>query len=198
MVDTDAMLIYQLKRAVGDTVSEFMEHPVDFLYESDIQSLLFTKLRHEMREIRYKSEAKDVELLFKSVRSINPVKTEYPLISSGLNGRFDVAVLSEKHDPAFRIWKQFCRVGIELKLWQSDGTGVSRFDDFEKLQSYRRVCNDNGQPFTGIAMIFVHPGAEQWIKDVSGGVESKVSFPCDDVVFQVVDSSIEQWYEVRR
>jgi hypothetical protein len=198
MVDTDAILIHQLKQAISETVSEFMANPVDFLYESDIQSLLFVKLRQEMREIRYKSEAKEVELLFKSVRSINPVKTEYPLIPSGLNGRFDVAVLSEKHDPAFRIWKQFCRIGIELKLWQSDGTGVSRFDDFERLQSYRRVCNDNRRRFTGIAMIFVHPGAEQWIKDVSGGVESEVSFPCDDVVFQVVDSSFPRWYEVRR
>ena len=65
MVDTDAMLINQLKQAVGDTVSEFMEHPEDFLYESDIQSLLFTKIRHEMREIRYKSEAEGFELFFK-------------------------------------------------------------------------------------------------------------------------------------
>ena len=182
MVDTDAMLINQLKQAISGTVSEFMANPVDFLYESDIQSLLFANLRHEMREVRYKSEAKDVELLFKSVRSVNPVKTEYPLTPSGSKERFDVAVLSEKQDPAFRIWNQFCRIGIELKLWQTDGTGVSRFDDFEKLRLYRGVCNDNGCPFTGIAMIFVHPGAEQWIKDVSG-IESEVSFPCDDVAF---------------
>jgi hypothetical protein len=196
-VDTDATLIDHLKYAISETVAEFQANPVDFLYESDIQSLLFTKLRHEMREVRYESKAKDVDLLYKSEHSINPVKTEYRLNASGLTGKFDVAILSKKHDPAFRIWHQFCRIGIELKLWQSDGTGLSRFEDFERLQSYRQVCHKKDDHFTGIAMIFVHPGAEKWVKDVSG-VESDASFPNDGVVFQIVESSIPRWYEIQR
>lgn len=194
MVDTDAMLMLQLEQAVSETVSEFRAHPVDFLYESDIQSLLFAKLRHEMREVRYKSEAKDVERLFKSVPSINPVKTEYSPNLGESRARFDVAVLSERQDPALKVWNQFCRIAIELKLWQPDGTGALPKDDVEKLRSYRQACNDNGRPFTGIAMVFVHPGAEQRIRGM-GGVVSGVSFPYDDVVIQVVEPS--QWFELR-
>jgi hypothetical protein len=194
MVDRDAMLIQQLKQAISETVSEFMTYPVDFLYESDIQSLLFAKLRHEMRDVRFRSEAKDVQRFFKFVPNINPVKTEYPLSLNGSRARFDVAVLSNQQDPTLKIWNQFCRIAIEIKLWQPDGTGALPFDDLKKLQTYCQLCNSNKRAFTGIAMLFVHPGAEQWLKSISG-IESEVSFPYDDVAFHVVGSS--RWYEVR-
>jgi hypothetical protein len=44
-------------------------------------------------------------------------------------------------------------------------------------------------------MLFVHTGAEQRLKGISG-IESEVSFPYDDVAFHIVGSS--RWYEVRK
>ena len=107
MDSTNSPILECLKDGTTNAVTEFRLRPVDFVYESDIQSLLFAILRDAMRNIRYKPEARDVESLFKSVPSINPVKTEYPLnIPLNMQGRFDVAVLSAKQDPSLRIWER--------------------------------------------------------------------------------------------
>lgn len=187
MEDADSRLIDKLKHATGQTVSEFRSQPVDFLYESDIRSLLFAKLRHEMSDIRYESEAKDVERFFKSVPRINPVKTEYGLNLQGSRARFDVAVLSAEQDPSFNIWRQPCRIAIEVKLWQPDGTGEGPWKDVKKLQSYWQASNSLSRRFTGIAMLFVHPGAEKWLGNIDG-MSAGADFPNDGVILHVVSS----------
>lgn len=189
---TDARLVEYLQSAVGETVLRFVAKPVDFLYESDIQSLLFAILRHEMRDVRYKSKAKDVEVFFKST-DINPVKTEYPVNLEGNRGRFDIAVLSSDHDPNFRIWWQPCRIAVEITLWQPDGTGAGPWDDVKKLQTYWQASQARGLPFTGIAMLFVHPGAEKWLTNISG-MEDGACFPHDGIACHVVSS--KGWCEV--
>jgi len=188
-----------LRNAVRKTVREFQEHPADFLSENDIQSLLFAELRHELSNLRY--DVGHVEHRFSQIHAINPVKTEYQLNPNGLGPRVDIAVLSEAQDPKSNLWRQPCRIAIEIKLWQPGGPYGDPREDVKKLKSYWQSRNSGG-PFTGIAMLFVHPIAEQWqggIPDIvqqlekTAGVGSGPDFPTDGIALHVVTPSDWKW-----
>ncbi|HUX28131.1 MAG TPA: hypothetical protein VMV39_05055 [Terracidiphilus sp.] len=184
----DATLLDQLRCATRKTIAEFSASPMDFLYESDIQSLMFAKLRDEMLYVRYKFETKDFEERVGFIPIINPVKSEYPS-----DRRFDIAVLSEKPDPTCHLWLQPCRIAIEIKFWQVGSGGHPR-RDVDELQLYWQASKINGRPFTGIAMLFVQPAAEQRLEDCKklGDIicnGSNPQFPDDGIAFHLVTSS---------
>ena len=156
-------MIDQLKSAICKTVKQFQEHPLDFLSESDIQALLFIELRNATSDLRYPydGEGKNHRFGFTDPFCIHPVTTEYHVSE----GKFDIAILSEKPDTEKDIWRQPCRVGIEIKLW-TPGYGDSDYlRDVQKLQRYQAELQNEGRSFTGIAMLFVHP----WVKNEKNG-----------------------------
>ena len=79
------------------------------------------ELRQEMSNLRYRFEVRDAEDRFGFIPNISPVKTEYQLDATGLGPRVDVAVLSEVQNPGSNVWRQPCRIAIEIKLWQPGG-----------------------------------------------------------------------------
>lgn len=190
------MLIDQLRNAVSETVREFREHPADFLSENDIQSLLFAELRHELSNLRY--DVGHVEHRFSQIHAISPVKTEYQLNPKGLGPRVDIAVLSEVQNAGSNLWRQPCRIAIEIKLWQPGGPWTGPWEDVEKLKSYWQVARNSGVPFTGIAVLFVHPIAEQWrgdMPDIEQWLEETIGtgtgsdFPSDGIALHLVTQS---------
>jgi hypothetical protein len=71
---------------------------------------------------------------------------------------------------------------------------LAPWDDIEKVKSYRQARNSN-RPFTGIAMLFVHPFGAQWrkgIPDIECWLEKKVriepgsGFPSNGIAFHLV------------
>ena len=187
----------RLERAVDRTVHEFRDNPWDFLSENDIQSLLFAELRREMRELRnsYQSSCRKDRHLG-AFSDINPVKTEYQLVPDGKGMTCDIAVLCHKQDQSSNLWRQPCRVAIEIKFWQAAEGGVwsDLLRDIEKLQLYWAKRNPSGQPFTGIAMLFVHPGAKpcadmSQIRDIERGSD----FPESGVAIHVVNKGGHRW-----
>jgi hypothetical protein len=158
----------KLESAIAKTVNQFQKYPLDFLSERDIQALLFTELRNATGELRYPYDAEGANHRFGFSRlghdcpfRVHPVTTEY-YIGEGKRDRFDVAVLSDEPDSALDIWRQPCRVAIEIKLWQPGYGEPGHRRDVEKLQQYQSCLNttSKGRAFTGIAMLFVHPCAE--------------------------------------
>jgi hypothetical protein len=148
-------MIDQLKSAICKTIKQFQEDPLDFLSESDIQALLFVELRSATNEVRYPYAAEPANRLFGFTDpfSIHPVTTEYHVSE----GKFDIAVLSEKPDTEEAIWRQPCCIGIEIKLWQPREREPKYLLDVEKLQRYQAKLQNKGREFMGIAMLFVHP-----------------------------------------
>jgi hypothetical protein len=148
-------VIDQLRNAIGRTVQEFWTYPYDFLSERDIQALLFNELRKETISLRYQhsAEGKNSEFGFSEPFSINPVTTEYYVPV----GKIDVAVLCEGPDSTSNVWRQPCRIAIEIKLWQPREREPKYFRDVEKLQRYQAHLQKEERAFTGIAMLFVHP-----------------------------------------
>jgi|ERR1035437_654714 hypothetical protein len=148
-------MIDQLKSAICKTVKQFQEHPLDFLSESDIQALLFIELRNATGDLRYPYDAEDANRLFGFTDPfcIHPVTTEYHVSE----GKFDIAVLSKEPDSTSAIWRQPCRVAIEIKLWQPREREPKYYKDVEKLQRYQANSQTAGRAFMGIAMLFVHP-----------------------------------------
>ena len=156
-------MIDQLKNAIFNTVKQFQDYPLAFLSERDIQAVLFVELRNATNEVRYPYTAEPANRRFGCTDpfSIRPVTTEYYISQ----GKFDIAVLSEKPDSEKAIWGQPCRVGIEIKLW-TPGYGDSDYlRDVQKLQRYQAELQNEGRSFTGIAMLFVHP----WVKNEKKG-----------------------------
>jgi hypothetical protein len=186
--------IEKLEVAIRETVKEFQAYPADFLSENDIQSLLFTELRREMKEMRYKPVASQVDKRFGNVPAIHPVKSEYQLFPKGSGDRCDIAVLSEEEqDPESNLWRQPCRIAIEIKFWQAGEryTG-SYLKDFEKLLRYLQESQSKNHQFTGIVMLFVHPGAKNLPKKYTTGI--KPDYPCAGVSFHLVTPEV--WYKV--
>lgn len=109
-------MIDQVKEAIDSTVLEFQTFPLGFLSERDIQALLFTKLRIATRDLRHHYDAGGAnrQFGFEIPFSIHPVTTEYHLYK-GKDDRFDVAVLSDEQDSNSDIWRQPCRVAVEIK-----------------------------------------------------------------------------------
>jgi hypothetical protein len=190
-------VLEKLKSAIDKTVKQFHDCPLDFLSERDIQSLLFAELRHELSNLRYRFEVRDVKDRFGYIPAINPVKTEYQLNPEGCGPRVDIAVLSEEQNPDLNIWRQPCRLAIEIKLWQPGGPYLDPWDDVQKLKTYWPERKSDA-PFAGIAMLFVHPFADKWQKglpdiekrlEMTAGISPGPVFQSDGIALHLVTPS---------
>ncbi len=188
----DELLLNAIRQSLAEVIAEFMGNPADFLYESDLQCLLYTSLRHRFSSYLIQSQAKDLEQLFGYLPLINRVKSEFPYNIDGLSAKFDLAILDHNQDPMRRIWWQPCRFGIELKLWQPDGTGNDVLSDVRKLETYREVAQSRGKHFSGLALLFVHPGAERRLPNSQSKTDSTLS--ADQVSMHIVTQ--KEWYGI--
>ena len=188
----ESRLIDQLRSAIDRTVQEFRNYPYDFLSERDIQALLFNELRKETISLRYQhsAEGKNSEFGFSEPFSINPVTTEYYVPE----GKIDVAVLSEP-DSASNVWRQPCRIAIEIKLWQPREREPKYFRDVEKLQRYQAHLQMAGRAFTGVAMLFVHPCIEQ-IPTAISKEELGDAYPQNGVALHLVTKEGHWWKQI--
>lgn len=183
-------MIDQLRSAIDRTVQEFRTYPYDFLSERDIQALLFVELRKETISLRYphNAEGKNSEFGFREPFDINPVTTEYYVPE----GKIDVAVLSEEPDSMSSVWRQPCRIAIEIKLWQPREREPQYLRDVEKLQRYQALLKKEGRALTGIAMLFVHP----CIKQIPAAISREKlgdAYPEDGVSLHLVTQEGHWW-----
>ena len=183
-------MIDQLKSAICKTVKQFQEHPLDFLSESDIQAVLFVELRNATSDLRYPfdAEGKNHRFGFTDPFCIHPVTTEYHVSE----GKFDIAVLSKEPDPKSDIWRQPCRVAIEIKLWQPCEREPKYIMDVKKLQRYQEKLQTAGQKFTGIVLLFVHPYKTGVPKDIFEEI-SPDAYPENGVALHLVTDKGHGW-----
>lgn len=158
---SDRSFLDRIEAAVGDVSSDFSRNPANYLYESDLQCALFATLRDNFSDLAFESKSSDLPKHLGHHPTINPVKSEYPYDFGGRNDRFDVAILDSRQNPAQRIYRQPCRFGIEIKLWNPDGTGGDIQRDVTKLLHYQEVARSRDKDFGGLAILFVFPGAEE-------------------------------------
>jgi hypothetical protein len=195
-------MLHHLKNAIEKTVKQFKNYPLDYLSERDIQAQLFVELRNETKELRYEYDPGGANAPFGFPRlglpgpvPIHPVTTEY-YTGNGKWDRFDVAVLSDKPDCASAIWRQPCRVAIEIKLWQPGYGEPNHQKDVQKLLRYQaKLQNDftHERLFTGIAMVFVHPCAEALMQDPISGEKSPEAYPENGVALHFVTRENHWW-----
>jgi hypothetical protein len=169
-MNSDGAAIFDaLCKGIEATVNEFKKYPLDFLSERDIQALLYSEIRKLTPELRYSYDLTEQnrrfgfkEPFYKGPFEVHPVTTEYYLYKDKKD-RFDVAILSSDADKDEAIWRQPCRVGIEIKLWQPGYRDCTYLADVKKLQNYQaylqKKFNEDERTFTGIALLFVHPNA---------------------------------------
>jgi len=190
-------VIEQVKEAIDRTVEQFQKFPLGFLSERDIQACLFAELRKQTDGLRYQYDAgdKNRRFGFTDPFSIHPVTTEYHLYN-GKDDRFDIAVLSEKQDSSSDIWRQPCRIAIEIKLWQPGYRDCTYHSDVEKLQAYQKYLQkkfDKNCVFTGIAMLFVHPQVKkEWLAPIPDETSGH-SCPGNGVVLHFVTERRHWW-----
>jgi len=169
--------ITTIHQGIRDFVSVFQGNSFLFLYEADIQALLYSILFHkfsaERLSIRGGHHPRDVYGGHDSIQTI-PVKCEYPTPRGheSKRGSFDIAVIDPDHLTHYdadrakangwkndTFWNQYVRVGIEIKYYQiGDSLRRLGFDaDIEKLRSYSEYSQ--GRPFLGIAILFIQSDA---------------------------------------
>jgi hypothetical protein len=192
-------MIDKLKNAILNTVTKFQEYPREYLSESDIQAMLFIELRNATSErYQYDAEGANRRFGFTEPFCIHPVTTEYFPYKRKQN-RFDIAVLSEKPDSSLEIWRQPCRVAIEIKLWQP-GYGMPRYsNDVIKLQNYQTHLQNNitiERKFTGIAMLFVHPCVEKLTKTAISAEKSGDAYPENGIALHFVTQRDHWWKNI--
>jgi hypothetical protein len=207
MIDGDLAIRDALSKAIEATVIEFQKYPLDFLSERDIQALLYAELRKLTPELRYSYGANGKnsrfgfkEPFYKEAFYVHPVTTEYYLYNDKRKDRFDVAVLSSKRDDEAAIWRQPCRVGIEIKFWQPGYGGCRYRADITKLQNYHKYLRGKEREFTGIAMLFVHPNIEnELVSELHGEEVSSAAYPKDGVALHWVtgwkDGKHHRWVQ---
>jgi hypothetical protein len=190
-----------LEDAICKTVQEFRDNPSDFLSENDIQAVLFAELRYQMRHLRMRYDsscAKDK--CFGESLDVSRVLSEYQLASEG---NCDIGILCGEQDvDTLNLWQRPCRIGIEVKFWQAleqhnwkEPRGLH--GDVAKLQRYWKRRDEKGQPFTGIVILFVHPGPRYSLEMESiTGREPGVDFPENGVSLHLVTPSGHWWNKV--
>lgn len=159
--------------ALESMAGEYQAYPLDFFNEHDVQAVLYGHLRQRFQKNNIRLDAAKCETKrteeFKG-RKYNPVKSEYSFntqwsfgdeVRPG-RGRFDLAVLSAAQREDRTVWYQPVRVAIEIKLWSPvDGGGPRQ--DVIKLRNYHAAAQSNACRFTGISLLFVHPGASHFL-----------------------------------
>jgi hypothetical protein len=186
-------MIDQLRNAIDRTVEEFQKYPYDFLSERDIQALLFTELRKGTIDLRYQHNPGGANRQFKFTRpfSINPVTTEYYVPE----GKIDVAVLSKEPDSRSNLWRQPCRIAIEIKLWQPGCPEPKYIDDVGKLQRYQAHLQKEERALTGVAMLFVHPCVKQ-MPGAMSKEDSGDAYPENGVALHLVTEESHWWKQI--
>lgn len=177
-------MIAHLRSAIDTTVEEFRNYRFDFLSERDIQALLYANLRKATIGVRYQHNARGP--LF-----YHPVATEHYVPG----GKMDVAVLSDEPDSGSSVWRQPCRIAIEIKLWQPNYGEPSYMDDVNKLLNYQAYLQNRGRSLTGIAMLFVHPCIRLRPTTIS---EEKLgdTYPDNGVALHLVTQEDHWWKQI--
>ena len=152
------------ENVIKSFVKTFKKNPWDFLYESDIQGLLFSKIYSSLEEHTIKIPPE-----FPEVGGVhfNPVKTEYPYHS-----RFDIAILDSQLEKLkahyaklypisperYVAWGMPLQMGIEIKYCVPDYSVFQKYRDMlsnvYKLEKYRRD-SELSEKFIGLAMLFI-------------------------------------------
>lgn len=162
----------EIRNKVEDVLNEFCltfaSNPLNFLYESDIQGMLFCKLYDKFADESFYVRIEPNKFQnFKDIdeRFINPIKSEYPT-----GTRFDIAVIDKtKHHQNF--WKIPLIIAIEIKFCQfgmsfPDSFGNKRFFysqkerslnyDLHKISDYKsKLSTELSSEFCGIGLLFV-------------------------------------------
>jgi len=155
--------------AISDSMSvvaaKFRNQPLSFLYESDLQGLLFAELFARLSNLTFSWMSPNTNTRWSRILEgktfiINPVKTEYP---SGR--RFDIAVIQPGPVLDALPWDQHVRAAIELKYWQADGTGGGFEPDLKKLEDYANEALKDERRFTGVCAVFCYKADERFISE---------------------------------
>lgn len=176
---------------------EYWRQPLDFLNEHDVQAVTYGMLRKEFGDPDLRLEGSRCKLDkatsgFETLK-FNPVKAEYSFELAAATGdrskiekkRFDLAVLSPDLDKSSTVWYQAVRVGVEIKLL-TPVDGKQPWEDVDKLRRYRARALQAGRAFTGLSLLFVHPGAEFRLEDPSYRISQPIESVEDGVALHIV------------
>lgn len=164
----------KVHEAINEFVTRYQNNPFDFLYEADIQGILFSIIFKKFETERITLRGGYVSNKYPRVDSIKtiPVKCEYPTPKGHISktGDFDIAVINPSHlihfdsekaklkgwksDP---FWNQDLRIAIEIKYCQLSQDPCRKAKeagkDIDKLSQYQ--FHSSNSDFLGIVLIFV-------------------------------------------
>ena len=152
---------------------------------------MFARLRNELSHLRMQYVAScDKDKCFGESLEISRVLTEHRISPEG---HCDIAILCSDQDTsapniggnrAVLASKSSCWQALEYHNW-NEPRGPQK--DVEKLQRYWKRRDENRHPFTGIAMLFRHPGAFACheVGEIAG-TDHEAAFPENGVAIHVV------------
>lgn len=198
-----------IKASIVRLVEDFQSNPFDYLYEADIQAMLFAKAREEFKSERVSMEGGyHSPSIFQGRYEISttPVKCEYPS-----SERFDIAVIDPRRVESYdrerwlaqgwkndRFWGQPLCAAVEIKYMQLGDrlnpcvAGLNT--DLKKLASYQV----DDPEFCGIAMLFVQAQAP-YSEDPCASLEriDGIAAVGSGIYAAIVGPSDMAWFRVR-
>jgi hypothetical protein len=160
-------IIEQIIKSINSFIADdFQPNPFNFLYEADIQSAMWAKLKNEL-DLKVRWEVEDEEIIkkigkkAKGAIETNIVKTQYP----NKPKRFDLGIIHpdsrkvvKKGDRLERFWDQPLLLAIELKYLQygfnPEKVWEKFINDIEQLEKLKEEFKDRWFRY-GLALLFV-------------------------------------------
>ena len=162
-------LLDQITKSINSFIhDDFQPNPFDYLYEADIQSAMWSRLKNDLN-IKIKWEIEDEEIIKKIGRKYietSIVKAEYPH-----QNRFDIGIISpnsmsilKKGEKLEGFWNQKLLLAIELKYLQYGLNPNRMFKGFldDMDNTFIELANNLE---LGLALLFVQSGDPQEIYD---------------------------------
>ena len=166
-------------------VKQFQANPYVFLYESDLQGILFSKLLEGDSALLDLQTSDAFRRQFNNDRTkitTSVWKTEYP---SGI--RYDIAAIDRERCGSDRYpWNQPVSIAMEIKYWWDGNVATPNSVLESDIQKLERGFRENVISRAGIAVLFLQieadheafsDGCTSWndLKQVSGVTEVVVS-----------------------
>ncbi|MFC1513604.1 hypothetical protein ACFL5P_01210 [candidate division KSB1 bacterium] len=158
------MNIDKVEKVLSDFIKEYQTHPFDYLYEFEIQAILYSMLRNEINDrIHHTFETNNQKTFTKVKGEYHPLsdkRLDIAILENNRISKLDPTVHSRAYDRSeMTLYWQKVDIGIEIKLQAIFTKQMEGFNkDIKKLQKLMgNIKNESENGInTGIALLFFH------------------------------------------
>ncbi|MEX8516431.1 hypothetical protein [Leptothrix ochracea] len=179
----------KIRKSINNFITEFQDNPYNFLYEADLQAILFSIAYSNLKTDQIALHGGYHNTKYyptDGIISTSPVKCEYPG-----SARFDIAFIDRDDIDGYdaktweergwrndRFWELPVCAAIELKYMQIGEKAQYKLNGCRKDLEKLRIYSEQTKEFIGISMLLIQSD-KQFHETLSSGMSDAIEF--DDI-----------------